>query len=111
MDPIKGMFDIIVAPENAGVIAIAAAIMTFVVRVTPPKYRNKGWFARVLPVLPVPLCMAIVFIPGLQVAAELGTGDRLALGGALGCGLAWGFKVLRQTILGKDERIATKTKP
>ena len=107
MDPIKGLFDIIVAPENAGIIGIAAAVMTVAVRALPPKMRSSGWTARVLPVLPVPLCMSIVWIPGLQACEGLGAGDKLALGAVLGCGLAWGYKVLMQTILGRDERIVT----
>jgi hypothetical protein len=106
MDPVKNLFDIIVAPENAGIIAIAAAAMTVIVRILPSEMRESGWVARALPVLPVPLCMGIVWIPGLQAVEGLGMGDTLALAAALGCGLSWGFKVLMQSILGKDERIA-----
>lgn len=105
MDPTTGIFDIVMNPRNVGVIAIAAAVVTFVYRALPPRLRRHGWTARVLPVLPVPLCMGIVWIPGLDATAGLGIGDTLALGAALGCGLAWGYKVLMQSILGKDERI------
>jgi hypothetical protein len=111
MDPTAGILEIVMDPRNVGVIAIAAAVITFTYRVLPPRIRTSGWVARVLPVLPVPLCMAIVWIPGLEVTAELGAGDRLALGAALGCGLAWGYKVLRQSIMGRDERIKPKVAP
>lgn len=105
MDPTVGLFETVMDPRNAGVLAIAFGVLTFVVRVVPAKVRESGWFARAIPVLPVPLCMAIVWIPGLQVTAALGIGDRLALGAALGTGLAWGWKTVRQSILGQDERI------
>lgn len=108
MDPLQGVFGIIVNPQNAGIIAIAAAVMTFTIRILPPKMRNHGWTARLLPVMSVPLCMAIVWIPGLQAVDGMGAGDKLALGAALGCGLSWGYKVVKQTFLGKDERIVKK---
>lgn len=110
MDPLVGIFEIIASPQNAGIIAIAAAIMTVLMRIMPPRMRMRGWTARALPVLPVLLCMGIVWIPGLQAAAGLGAGDKLALGAALGCGLAWGFKVVRQTILGHDDRIKPRAR-
>jgi hypothetical protein len=110
MDPTAGILEIFAQKENVYVIGLVLAVMTVVVRVLPPKLRNHGWTARVLPVLPVMLAVGFVWIPGLSVAQELGFGDRLALGAIIGVVLAWGFKVYKQTIMGRDERIRRNPK-
>lgn len=105
MDATAGIFAAIADPKNAAVLAIALAVMTVLIKLAPPGLDENSLYVRLLPVYPVPLCMGIVWIPGLSATAALTTGDKIALGAALGIGLAWSFKVWRQTVLGKDERI------
>jgi len=95
----------LIAPENAAILAIGFAVMTVLIKVAPPGLGEHNLFVRLLPVLPVPICMGLVWIPGLQAVANMGIGDKLSVGAAIGCGMVFTYKIWSQTIRGKDERI------
>lgn len=61
--------------------------------------------ARILPFVPLVLCVGLTFIPRESAQAML-WGDKLVLGLTLGMGTVWGHKTFGQSILGKDQRIA-----
>lgn len=105
MDPTAGIFATLADPTNAAVLALAFAVIFAVVRFVPPKVMGSEWAVRTLPVLPIPICMAVVWIPGLSASSALACGDRLALGAALGCALMATHKIWMQTVLGHDKRI------
>lgn len=91
--------------ENAASLVSIWFLLTLVAKLAP-NVRNHPWYARVETVLPFALGVAAAFIPGwIDGLEEAVVGEKIKHGITLG-GLAMGgFKIWRQTILGKDERI------
>lgn len=75
-------------------------------KVFPRTGDSSGW-ARFQPLAPLVLCLAAVWIPGLQ-PAEMGSGTRIMLALCLGFGVGHVHKIVRQTGFGDDERIERK---
>jgi hypothetical protein len=87
--------------ENALIMAAVSVSIHTVQLFTPQLEHNSTW-GRLLPALPVLLCSAAVWFPGL---VDGGIGQRVLLGIVLGAVSGQSYKVLRQSILGDDRRI------
>ena len=75
-----------------------------------PKFFARPLVVRIIPLLSMPLCIGLLWIPGLKAGVMVtGVGDRIMLGCILSWGLSWGYKAVRQGILKKDERIKPKS--
>lgn len=94
--------------ENLSAIMAIWMLMTAVTWLLP-SVKAHHLYARIETVAPLLLGIALVFIPGWIVDEDLaGVGARVFRGINLG-GLAMvGFKLWRQTILGKDPRIEAR---
>ena len=92
--------------ENWLIMAAVSVSIHTVQLFMPGLERNPTW-GRLLPVLPVLLCSAAVWMPGL---VDGSAGQRIALGIVLGVFDGQAYKLLRQTILGHDRRINDQTK-
>ena len=82
-------------------LSVSVGIST-VGRLAPSVADNANW-ARALPILPIVLCSAMVWLPGL-VGGQLW--EKLLLGLVLGSFSASANKILRQSIFGHDKRIS-----
>lgn len=71
-----------------------------------PKLSGNPVFVRVSPLLPLVLCCAGVWIPGV---AEVGTaaGERILVGLILGYTVAHTNKIVMQGVMGRDARLQT----
>jgi hypothetical protein len=70
-------------------------------RVFPDLTENPTW-ARLLPIIPLIFCSAVVWVPGAVEGKPL---TRIMLGLVLGAMAAHGHKILKQSIFGNDRRI------
>lgn len=71
-----------------------------------PALATKKATARLLPVVPLLLCSAAVWIPGI--ADDMEIGNRIFLGIALGSIAGQSHKLAKQTVMGDDRRIRRK---
>jgi hypothetical protein len=85
------------------VVSVWVALATF--KAMFKRAAKSRLYARIAPLLPVLLCSAGVWIPG--VADDHTIGTRIMLGVILGAITANSHKILKQSIIGKDERIPT----
>ena len=81
-------------------VAVWVAIST-AQRIVPSLAQNARW-VRLLPVLPILGCSALVWLPGL---VDGSPAQKVLLGIVLGSACGHLHKLVRQTILGNDKRI------
>lgn len=74
------------------VIGFAAAIIIMIVRRTVPWLGTQGWFARLLPIWPIPFAVGFSFLPGVYDAPW---GVKLLNGIVSGILSAWGYKTAK----------------
>lgn len=67
-----------------------------------PSLADDPTWVRLLPVTPIVLCSAIVWVPGLVGGSTV---EKLLLGLVLGAFSGHAHKVLSQTVFGNDKRI------
>ncbi len=84
------------------------AIMGMVGKVFPNLYQHST-YARFLPVLPILLAEGCVWLPGIAPEGSA-FGPRMLLGIVLGVASGQAHKMLKQTLLGNDDRVRTKRK-
>ena len=99
----KTLIDTIMKPENLYIVIGVWILITTLHRVVP-ELKSKAWWARVQPVLPLVLCNAAMWLPGVA-QAEMSTGDKFILGTILGFSVGHAHKVVKQFGFGQDERI------
>lgn len=75
-------------------------------RIFPRLASNTVW-VRLLPLVPIAFCSAVVWLPGL---VEGPPAQRVLLGIVLGSFSGQAYKVLRQTLFGNDKRIRDRQK-
>lgn len=85
-------------------VSVAVWILLSLVAKIFPWLKAHHVYARLAPALPILLCSAAVWIPGI-VAPGTGVGSRIMLGILLGAVAANAHKILGQTVLGRDDRI------
>lgn len=100
------LIDYLMTVENLSIAVAVWFLISIVCRVFPKIKAHRLW-ARIAPALPMLLCSAAVWIPGLA-DPELGGGSRIVLGILLGAISANAHKIFGQTVLGKDARINGK---
>lgn len=96
-------------PGNLVIMAGAWALLS-TARQMFPRVAAHSISVRLMPVLPILVCSAEVWLPGLSLGV-VGAGDRVLLGIVLGFATGHGFKVAAQSLLGKDARLATPPEP
>lgn len=97
--------DLLTRKESWYLMAGAFIVVQTISRFLPDKVYNSAWFARVQPLFPIILCSAGIWIPGLASAGAT-IAERILTGLILGYVVSHSYKVLLQSALGKDERIA-----
>lgn len=97
---IEALSNLLLTKENLAVMVAAWTILS-VSRKMFPKLYQKPIMARLLPVLPMALCMAMLWLPGIR-PVGVDWGWMLILGIVLGWGVGALHKVLKQTVLGQD---------
>lgn len=97
------LLDIFMRPEN---LLLMFAVWAFIgtAKKALPDIAASAVFARIAPVLPLALCVAAMWMPGVQ-QASLGVGEKVLLGCVLGFAVGHLHKLTKQTFLGNDERI------
>lgn len=98
------MLDFVLTQHNL-VIAAAIYMLLGAVKKSAPELVQHRLWARIEPLAPVLLASAAVWIPGLAATQGLGIGDRIMLGLVIGAIVAYGHKLFRQSLLGRDDRI------
>jgi len=100
----KSLTDTILQPENLAVVVGVWVLLQSIAKAMPKLSANSLW-ARIQPLLPLVLCVAALWIPG---AAQEGMSiaDKLWLGLLMGYFVGHTHKIMNQTALGRDERIA-----
>ena len=96
----------VLTPHNLGIM-IAAWFLIAMSRKIFPVFYAKSVVIRLLPLFPMLLCMALIWLPGLAPKGAT-WGWKLVLGILLGWGVGHLHKVLKQTVLGKDVYIEGK---
>jgi len=106
MDPTTNpLMTTILQPQNVAVV-LATAVVIYSFQRAFPAFFAKPAVVRVLPLVSMPICIGLLWIPGLAAGAQVtGVGDRVMLGIILSWGLTWAFKVVRQTGMKKDKRL------
>lgn len=79
-------------------------IMQVIVSLLPQKVTKNQVWARLAPIMPILLCSAGIWIPGLRPDGAT-LADTVLTGLVLGYAVAHTYKTVLQTILGKDQRI------
>lgn len=87
--------------ENLLIVAAVWVVMSTLRRVWPELGEHHLW-ARFSPVMPLVLCSAAVWIPGVVDGTP---GMKVLLGIVLGAMSANAHKIFKQTALGRDQRI------
>lgn len=100
---VQTLIDMILKPENISVMTACWVVMAAIKRAAPELSRA-GWWARLQPVLPLFLCIAAMWIPGIE-QESLGAGDRVILGIMLGGATGHAHKLFGQTFLRRDKRL------
>ena len=101
----KTLVDLIFRPENLALVVGVWSIISGMAKAFPKLAKRRVW-ARVQPLLAPALCIAaMLWLPGLKAAEGLSIGDRIVLGLVLGFAVGQVHKLIKQTWLGKDERI------
>lgn len=80
--------------------AVAAIILT--VQAVWPRLAKQRLWVRLLPVLPIAGCSAMVWVSGL---VQGSAAEKFALGIVLGSLCGHAYKIAKQTLLGNDKRI------
>lgn len=106
---IEALSNLLLTKENLAVMVAAWTILSVAKRVLPGLFQ-KSVMARLLPLLPMLLCMAMVWLPGIR-PEGVDWGWLLVLGVVLGWGVGNLHKVLKQTVLGQDALIQNEKKP
>ena len=107
MDPIT---DILLKPECLYLMGATWVIMETLRRVLPEKVTASQAYTRLTPVLPLLLCIAGAWIPGILDPA-MSVSSRILVGIILGYASGHMHKILMQTVLGKDQRLAALVAP
>jgi hypothetical protein len=100
---VKTLTDLLLTTENL-LIMIASWFLVIIAKRAAPKFFERPFMVRMLPVLPTFIAVGLVWIPGLRPDMEWGA--TLILGVVLGWGAGQVHKILSQTVLGRDTRIA-----
>jgi hypothetical protein len=96
------LLDLLLTKENL-IIMIASWFLVYIwARVWPELFR-KALMVRLQPLLPILLCEALVWLPGLRPAMQWGS--TAVLGIVLGWGIGHMHKIGKQSILGNDSRL------
>jgi len=103
---IEALSSLLLTKENLGVMVAAWTILSVAKKVLPGLFK-KSVMARILPLLPMVLCMGMVWLPGIR-PKGVDWGWLLVLGVVLGWGVGSLHKVLKQTVLGQDALIQAK---
>ena len=90
---------------NHMLIVVSVWVLMSLVRRIVPAVGDHHIYATLSPVLPIVLCSVAVWIPGL-VDGSIAT--KIMLGIVLGAMAANGHKIVRQTLLGDDQRIRNR---
>lgn len=93
---------IVLAPTNLAIIVGVWVLLTTAQRVGPEVFA-RPLMVRLLPVLPLVLCIAALWLPGITAPATIG--ERVLLGLLLGAAVGHAHKLLVQTGLGRDARL------
>lgn len=101
------LFEILAQWQN-GAIMVGVASLISVVRSIFPALFDKAIVMRVLPAIPIVLCEALVWLPGV---AQDGWGSTAILGLVLGTFSMAAYKMYKQTFLGKDDVIIASKLP
>ena len=99
----SGLIDYLMRVEHISIAAAVWILLSVFCRLFP-KLKARPLYARLAPALPLLLCSAAVWIPGI-VDPATGVGSRIMLGIILGAVAANAHKILGQTVLGNDDRI------
>jgi hypothetical protein len=93
------LVDLILKPENLIVVMSAWILISTATKAFPKLATNRQW-KRLLPVLPIVLCEAAMWLPG--VAQEtMSIGDKVLLGCILGWAVGHTHKMVKRTGMGK----------
>jgi len=103
MDSLTGL---LMRPENLYLMAAVAAIQETIQRMFP-RLKARPLWVRVAPMLPLVLCSIGVWIPGVA-DPTVTAGLRVMTGIILGFVVAGSYKVVMQSVLGKDSRLAAQ---
>jgi len=95
---LNALSKILLTPQNLGIMVASWTIIAVSRRMFPSLFK-KPIMIRLLPVLPILLCMALLWLPGLR-PAGVEWGWMLILGILLGWGTGHLHKILKQTVLG-----------
>lgn len=106
---VQTLTDLLLTPENL-MIMVAAWFLVVIARRAAPAFFTRPFMVRMLPVLPTFLTLGLIWIPGLR-PTDMTIGATLVLGLILGWGASNVHKILSQTVLGRDERIAHTKDP
>lgn len=90
---------------NHMLIVVSVWVLMSIVRRMLPAIADHHAYAYLSPVLPIILCSLAVWIPGLT---DGSVATRIMLGIVLGAMAANGHKIVRQTVLGDDQRIRNR---
>ena len=80
-------------------------VIQMVIKFIPDRIYNAPWFVRLQSILPILLCSAGVWIPGI-VPDGATVGEKILTGVILGYAVAHTYKIVLQSVLGRDRRIA-----
>lgn len=93
----------VLAYENLAVVVGCWIVITTAQRAAP-EFFKRPIVARLLPIFPLVLCTAALWLPGVAQAA-MSIGDKILLGLLLGFAVGHAHKIITQAGLGKDARI------
>jgi hypothetical protein len=102
MDPLT---DLLLRPSSLYLMGAVWVVMETAGRMLPPKVTANQVYLRVLPLVPILLCSAAVWIPGI-ISDPLSPSSRVLVGIILGWGAGQVHKIFMQTVLGRDPRMA-----
>jgi hypothetical protein len=102
------ILDAFLTPANLGILIASGGILA-AIRQSFPAIDQHRWWARIQPVAPLMLCVGLIFIPGASDIPRWG--GKLVLGLAIGAFSTVGYKTIRQSLFGHDERITDKPTP
>lgn len=89
-------------PEYGALLLVVGTLLQIFVKLFP-RFWSTDFGSRLLPLAPLLLCAAAVWVPGLA-PADLSSLDRIVLGIMLGGTAGQTHKVITQTGLGRDSR-------
>jgi len=94
---------LIMRPENL-ITVLGVWILLDAFRRSVPKASTSGLYARLVPWMPLVLCIAAQWLPRVGIV-DAALGDKVLLGLVLGFAVGHAHKLIAQSVLGKDERI------